>query len=56
MKDKATVEYLRHKAIPTWVVKQGESKWFFSAKSESVFDNPGEKAQQLCDKLNKREW
>ena len=49
---KATVEYLHCKAIPTWVVKQGDNRWFFSEKSESVFDHPGEKAQQMCDRLN----
>ena len=48
----ATVEYLPNKAIPTWVVKQGESRWYFSSKSEPVFDHPGDNAQKMCDKLN----
>ena len=49
----ATVSYLPNKTMPTWMVQQGNDKWFFLENNGSAFKHPRDRAKTLCAKLNK---
>jgi hypothetical protein len=52
--DEATLTFLPNKAIPTWMVKHGNTKVFFNKNNGGVFTDPYKRALAYFNKLTKK--
>jgi len=50
-----TIKFVPFKLHPTWMVFDGETKWFFDKTNGSTHEHPKDRAYKLYNKLKNKE-